>query len=299
MNKSVIVIYHDKCDDGMGAALAAFLKFGDDADYVPANYGDSLPDLVGKDVYIFDFSYSREKLLDPSLKAKSITMLDHHKSALEEWGTSLYYDSENNILVGFNMSKSGAMLAWEYLHESTPPPLLIQHVQDNDLWKFSMKNTKPFIRNLRSYPQSISSWVELLNTLEDKARYEEFVSAGESQERLFNSQVRSVLNYGELEPVVLGGVRGLAINSNYLFSSELGNLVSQISATFGLVYFINEGEVICSLRSQSAGNYDVSILSKIYGGGGHKNAAGMRMPIKVFMDEILCRSPYSDLSPGY
>ena len=270
MNKSIVVIYHTNCDDGMGAALAAFLKFGDTAEYIPAEYGDELPDVVCKDVYIFDFSYSREKLLAPSVRAKSITMLDHHKTAMEEWGVSVYYSAEDSILVHLNMNKSGAMLAWEYLH-SSPPPLLIQHIEDNDLWKFSMENTKPFICNLRSYERSIDSWMKLLPLLEEETGYKAFILEGKSQERLFNSQIKTLLGCGMIESVAIGEVTGLAINASSIFSSELGNQLSKISRTFGLVYRINKGEVYCSVRSQSTGTCDVSKLCSAYGGGGHKN----------------------------
>ena len=34
-----LVIYHDHCTDGFGAAFAAWLKLGDDADYLPMAYG--------------------------------------------------------------------------------------------------------------------------------------------------------------------------------------------------------------------------------------------------------------------
>ena len=38
MNKP-LVIYHDTCADGFGAAFAAWLVLGDEADYVPMQYG--------------------------------------------------------------------------------------------------------------------------------------------------------------------------------------------------------------------------------------------------------------------
>ena len=32
--KKIVVIYHDQCRDGFGAAYAAWKKFGDDASYI-------------------------------------------------------------------------------------------------------------------------------------------------------------------------------------------------------------------------------------------------------------------------
>ncbi len=55
MNK--ICIYHANCMDGFGAAWTVFQKFGHDCEFLPAQYGDEIPDVTGKDVYMVDFSY--------------------------------------------------------------------------------------------------------------------------------------------------------------------------------------------------------------------------------------------------
>ncbi len=58
-----LVIYHANCADGFGAAFAAWLKFGDEAEYVPFKYGEDgmrfktlfqLGD-PKRDIYILDF----------------------------------------------------------------------------------------------------------------------------------------------------------------------------------------------------------------------------------------------------
>lgn len=290
-NKKIVVVYHDNCSDGMGAALAAWLKFGEHAEYIPANYGDEIPDVKGKDLYVFDFSYAKDKVLDPALGAESITLLDHHKSAMEDWELgSYYYDTVNNIVIRFDMSKSGAVLAWEYLHSKKPVPIMFQHIQDNDLWQFKLHNTKPFIRNLRSHEHSIDSWNKLLNYTEEPEAYEAFIIEGLSQERMFNNQVNHLLTSAKLESVTINGITGVALNSNGLFASELGNKLSKISNTFGLTYSINNGVAYCSMRSRADGDCDVSQICRTYGGGGHKSAAGMKINIKTFLGEILCNS---------
>lgn len=46
---------------------------------------------------------------------------------------------------------------------------------------------------------------------------------------------------------------------------------------FAATYFVNDkGERIYSLRS--TGDFDVAEIAKKYGGGGHKNAAGFKVP---------------------
>lgn len=79
--KDIIVIYHASCNDGAGAAYAAWTVLGETAEYVPAHYGNEPPDVTGKVVYVLDFSYPRDVLLDMNAKAKSLLVLDHHKTA--------------------------------------------------------------------------------------------------------------------------------------------------------------------------------------------------------------------------
>lgn len=80
-----LVIYHAHCADGFGAAFAAWLKFGEEAEYVPMQYG-TIPEesmYTNKHLYILDFSFPLELLQDMAAKAKAITLCDHHKTAME------------------------------------------------------------------------------------------------------------------------------------------------------------------------------------------------------------------------
>jgi nanoRNase/pAp phosphatase (c-di-AMP/oligoRNAs hydrolase) len=81
-------------------------------------------------------------------------------------------------------------------------------------------------------------------------------------------------------------VSGIAINANGLFASELGNQLAEQSGTFALIWQLaGDGEVKASLRSK--GNFDVAAIAARYGGGGHRNAAGFRLPAAQFMAEVL------------
>jgi len=71
-----------------------------------------------------------------------------------------------------------------------------------------------------------------------------------------------------------------------LFASELGNRLAEQSGSFGLVWQVGaDGEAKVSLRA--AGKVDVARIAAGYGGGGHPNAAGFRLPLSRFMREIL------------
>ena len=83
-----LILYHGRnCPDGFGAALAAWLYYGDQAEYVGLDHGDvktvdDLPPLQGRAVYILDFSFANEVMAAIDERAAKLVMLDHHKSCL-------------------------------------------------------------------------------------------------------------------------------------------------------------------------------------------------------------------------
>lgn len=273
------VIYHANCDDGFGAALAAWLHFGDTARYIPANYKDQPPVVNGEDVFILDFSYPRVVMEELGQTARSITLLDHHKTAaLDLADLQLHCDS----IISFDMEQSGALLAWEHFHPGVPVPRLFKHIDDNDRWQFKLKETKFVIRNLRSYPQTFGTWQEIMSEMEvDLGFYDDFVAEGVAQERFFQNQVDFLLNISKPHTVWVCGVEGLAINATRMYVSDLGHRLAEQSGTFGLVWSLlgphvhPEKQVTCSLRS--VGFFDVSKLAREFGGGGHHNAAGFEI----------------------
>lgn len=89
-----LVIYHANCTDGFGAAFVAWLKFGDDAEYLPMEYGATYNfdlsgvvinhvghEINGREVFILDFSFPREVMDDIFAHAKRVVWLDHHATS--------------------------------------------------------------------------------------------------------------------------------------------------------------------------------------------------------------------------
>ena len=143
-----LIIYHKGCLDGAAAALAAWLKFGDEAEYRPASYGDPAPtddEVRGRDVYVLDFSYPRAELERMAAACASpdgghLEVIDHHKSAKA--------DCEGLEFCTFDMDHSGAALAWFRFHGRTTSrnetmlPELFAYVQDRDLWRWELPHSK-------------------------------------------------------------------------------------------------------------------------------------------------------------
>lgn len=321
---AVTVLYHADCIDGFGAAYAAWCHFGDRADYRPLHHGQpwKMAEISGHDVFILDFSFPPDVLQEMAGLAHSVTQIDHHASAYQAWADKLLAD-ENGLFsyrhptlpltLAFDLQKSGARLAWEHFQPGQATPLALRHIEDQDVWRFALPGTRAFCRALRLQPFEFAIWHDIVRQSPENtsARYREMLGQGEAIELFFQKEVQDLassalrmpaylrgepvdalqaLRHGQ--PIISAGdlawhsVSGTAINTNALFASELGNALAEQNGTFGLIWQLaGDGEVKVSLRSK--GSFDVATLAARYGGGGHRNAAGFRLPAMQFLTEIL------------
>lgn len=251
------ILYHSKCNDGFGAAYAAWTLLGDSAVYLPARHGDPLPDLpAGARVAILDFSYPRDVLVDLKGRCQDLVVLDHHKSAQQEL--------EGLDFAKFDLSKSGARMAWEHFRPDQPIPPLLEYVEDADLWRWQLPNSQEVSSALQVYPFDFPTWAGL--------DVEQLATEGKAIMRYKEHLIERCLS--RTYETEIGGYRVPTVNSP-LFQSELGDLLClrNPEAPFAAVYYVNQkGMQAWSLRSR--GEFDVARIAEQYGGGGHKNAAG-------------------------
>jgi oligoribonuclease NrnB/cAMP/cGMP phosphodiesterase (DHH superfamily) len=299
-----LVIYHADCTDGFGAAFAAWLKLGDEAEYVPCQYGEYLSkqqiDFADREIYILDFSFPKDAMDVLFTQAKRVVWLDHHKTAFEMWCgkyekgctyTEKSYQGLHCILL--NDNKSGAMLAWEYFHPGTSVPMLIQHIDDRDRWQFKIEGSKELHAYLASVkPWSFKTWRVYCNAVHSIDHV--YFSEGEAILRAQDAHVKGMCEQARKCVILAKGTKelmdlhhgrclfpGLAVNAT-IHMSEVGHELANSSGTFGLVYYIGaDNKVKCSLRSN--GDYDVSAMARAFGGGGHRNAAGFETDVETLM----------------
>lgn len=302
-----LIIYHDNCADGFGAAFAAWLKFGDDADYLPMQYNQPLdPSKVqyeDRDVYILDFSFPKETMEKLLSAASHLVWLDHHKTAFEMWCGGIP-DSEHYIrcddkrqifLVNF---KSGAMLAWEHFHPGTLVPYLIQLIDDRDRWVFQYGEESRALHAALSLrrPWTFKDWAALLPR-EVLPNEPNETHAGV----LAIAEGRTILRY-QAQQVEESAKRalpccipwsdtltpraaseGMAVNTPNNIS-EVGHALAKQSGTYGLVWYYDAKDKVAQCSLRSIGDYDVSAIAKAFGGGGHQNAAGFRVSVPRLLE---------------
>lgn len=308
-----LVLYHDHCTDGFGAAFAAWLKLGDeDTEYLPVNYGQikTLSDLgnlpkhpIENDttVYILDFSLPREimdKLFDMSPR---VVWLDHHKTAFEMYDlppTTFFAGAEGKH-IELDNERSGAMIAWNHFHPSSEPPMFIRHIDDRDRWQFKIPDSKEFHAALGAMkPWSFNQWDEFFGSIErgygENKVYHDMYVSGRAIVRAHTINVNSaiaaakktcVITWRQPDPEVDGIMvdsTGLACNTTPHLASDAGHELANESLTFGLCWYMGRnGKAKCSFRSN--GEYDVSAIAKAFGGGGHRNAAGCEVSMETLL----------------
>lgn len=279
-----LCIYHGNCFDGFTAAWAVWKRFASAADYFAANYNEEPPNVTGRDVIIVDFSYKRPVLMAMAKAARTIFVLDHHKTAQEDLAgllaercydpdaliSAAEFDATHPIRATFDMDRSGAGLAWDFFH-SAPRPKVIDHVEDRDLWRFNLPFTREIHAAMSSYPFDFSAWDEIAV----KCERGDLIAEGAAIDRKHLRDIDTLLNMTRTRISIMGHDVPIA-NLPVTMCSDAGNIMAK-GELFAVTYYDGPSHRHYSLRSTDAG-LDVSMIAKAYDGGGHRNAAGFRLP---------------------
>lgn len=267
-----MVIYHGGCNDGFTAAWLFWQRWPE-ATFVPAQFYQDPPDVKGRRVAIVDFSYKRDVLVQMADDAEYLIVLDHHESAQKEL--------DGLAFCTFDMEKSGALLAYEYLdgdgyaeqhrlYWSNYVRLFVAYVQDRDLWQHRLPDTREVNASLKSRPQTFQEWNDLSYNFGGGSAATSLVFDGRGILRYQQGIIDyAVKNAAE---VVILGHKVLAVNSTVL-QSEIGEALAK-DRPFGVTWFEKpDGTRVYSMRSQEGG-VNVSEIARKMGGGGHVHAAG-------------------------
>jgi oligoribonuclease NrnB/cAMP/cGMP phosphodiesterase (DHH superfamily) len=277
MTTRPLIIYHGNCADGFAAAWCFWRKFKDGADYVAGVYQKPPPDVTGRDVYLVDFSYKRPVVELMLTVAQSVTLIDHHKTALDDlsplFEENAIFKTSGKLAHYTDLDQSGAMLAWKYLNANEEPPLLLNHIQDRDLWRFKLPNTREIQANLFSYKYDFELWDKLMYA--DQAELLKMTVAGAAIERKHHKDIAELVSLCKRR-IMIAGMDVPIASLPYTLSSDAGHLMAE-GELFAACYWDTPETRIFSLRSTEDG-IDVSGIASIYGGGGHKHAAGFSVP---------------------
>lgn len=301
------VLYHYPCPDGVFAALAAHLYFSatnaavaffPNAVYSPVS-PQSLPLGDIDDLYLLDFVGPPGFVAEVASRVGRVLILDHHKTALH-----------NPFLVAPNVSKlidlnrSGATLAFDYFKDRIDNDKvraefervrrLFEYIEDGDLWRWRLPNSKAFSSGLKVL--NIEFDVRVNPSLFDQLLsldLENVISQGmkslAEEQRLIDDALS--LSY---EIAIGGGRFGhcLAVDADSIaeLRSELGHQLATKSHSLELrgigavVYRVLEleNDQMLKISLRSVESEDTTRISENFGGGGHRNASSFMLSSEEF-----------------
>jgi len=264
--KPILVVYHGECTDGWTAAWSAWKKFGDSAEYVPAQYRPTdVFDVDGREVYILDYCPTRPELVDYAKRAQKLTVIDHHKSA-----EARCHGLDFCI---FDMNRSGAGMSWDFFH-GAPRPRIVDYVEDRDIWRWAIPNSHTVTSAIFSYEiGDFEVWSNLASKIENDLP--SILLIGEALERADaiavkgskgNAMITKFAGYHDVPVVNASGVN---------ISDLLNQLAPEDYFAIGW-YQRSNGTFKYSVRSK--GTFDAAKFAERFGGGGHKGAAAFVSP---------------------
>ncbi len=267
MNQKPLVIYHSNCADGFSAAWCFWHKYREDFEYIAAKYDAAPPPIENREVYLVDFSYKRSVIEQMLKQARSVTLIDHHKSALEDLhglpGLKTYTD----------LNRSGATLAWDFLFPNEPRPALLGHIEDYDLWRFKLEGTRPINKAVFAHEFTFENWDKLMAG--DTIAMTKLMSSGDILERKHRKDLQEIITSCQ-RTMEIGGYTVPAINVPHTMASDAGNILSKGQPFAACYHDMATGRKF-SLRSHDDG-LDVTTVAALFGGGGHARAAGFTVP---------------------
>jgi hypothetical protein len=277
--------YHAGCPDGFGAAWAVWKAWGESARYVAIGHDDVLaaPDCADQLIAFVDIAPNNRLLGELAEVASQVVVLDHHVSALKRFESEPRLADElreEGHRIHFDLSHSGAVLAWQYFGGEEPTPDLLRYVEDQDLWAWKLDESRQVNAAIGSYPRRFDVWSEL-----DARQKHELAREGEPIVRANKAEVERVLHTAT--SITIGRRRVEAVNSTHSRSSVGHELAKRArhGDPWGCVYRITGDRVHVSIYS--IGDFDVSTIAGEHGGGGHRNASGFSVALKIWLQDFV------------
>ena len=270
MNRNIVIV--NKSFDGYASGYAAWKKFRENAIYLVSGYNQPLPDIKideNTNIYIMDFIYPKEVMIDLANRAASVIVLEHNKVSPE------IQDDDSKFVVISDPDHSSCVTTWRYFHGDTkvPKPLLL--VEDRNLWLFKLEDSENFHSGLLGVglTDEYLKW-----DLISQANYflNDVINKGKIVNEYKKSIIDDFIKSNRISTIDYGnGNKALLFNCINFISETSNKLLNENpEIDFTISYQIYKDGVRFDLRSRIGSDIDVSELVKKFGGGGNKNSAG-------------------------
>lgn len=303
MKPKNLVIYHgEDCADGLMSAYLMSLYLDangllneEDSQFLPYTYDMAPPkDIADRIIYIVDFSFPKETILEMAKEAYYITLLDHHATAADHFGG---YGKDNilglksPIVYEIDETRCGCKIVYDYLklisddmnqlfYQNPMIGKIVDYISDRDLWNFNLPETKAFYAVWQKFVThgQFNQVQELINLGEEKLSRE--MALAQYVLNFKDQQVRQLARQAEFNN--LFGYQVPCVNVPKVMASDVGEALCNLfpQSPFSVTYVILENKVRVSLRSKKETGINVKELAERKGGGGHVNASGFFLTLE-------------------
>lgn len=255
------------------------------------------PNVVVKSIRFFDLAVDpvHVKFLIERLNCPDLQVYDHHLSFRQTWDEYAAKepdDYKNNweSRLHYDVTHSGAYLAWSYYFPNVPAPLLVKYVEDRDLWRWALPDSKAINEALFVTSPPLAEhdkWLERYFNIDldftENLFNNVLLPVGKALVEAKERRIKTLYDSGE--PITFDGTTVYSCNAPHLDASDLGNYaVNQKSEEGAWLYdialiwrvAIDVNKCYVSVRSRDA---SIVELCKRYGGGGHAHAGGFELPV--------------------
>lgn len=287
------VYYHAGCSDGACSAWVLYRYLCDvlsvDENLLvlhPVFHHDPLDEPgEGDSIWCLDYAPSNEVLLAWAEKAHSVTVYDHHASVIAQ----LEGVSHPRLVMVLDTTRSGAGITWDELFPREKRPDLVSYVEDRDLWRFALPQSREITAWTMTLPTEINK--ETVDTWEGAAvwafatrfDFERLVAKGQAILSTHQDLVSRACRHTVM--ALIEGHSVPTVCSPLLPSETAHELLNRYpDAAFSVVWHpLDQDRVYLSFRSEDH-RADVSKIALSMGGGGHRNSAGARLPFVQWLD---------------
>lgn len=195
-------------------------------------------------------------------------------------------------------------------------PDFIRYIHENDTWTFTDEDSKPFgagfnalFRSKRPIESStldedgrtifsVKNYIKAINhafpkseqcseTEFGKRLVEEIINYGKRVLEIRDNYIDSIMDTAQKHFIYINdGMYNVAIvNANGVFTSDIANKLTRVLGVFATIsWCMEKGKVKVGVR---ATDFDTTIITKHFGGGGHRLASGCKFDsLQEFLDKL-------------
>lgn len=195
-------------------------------------------------------------------------------------------------------------------------PDFIRYIHENDTWTFTDEDSKPFgvafnalFRSKRPIESatldedgrtmfSVKNYIKAINHAFPKSEQcsetafgqrlvKEIINYGKRVLEIRDNYIDSIMDTAQKHFVYINdGMYNVAIvNANGVFTSDIANKLTRVLGVFATIsWCMEKGKVKVGVRST---DFDTTIITKHFGGGGHKLASGCKFDsLQEFLDKL-------------